>query len=106
MLASVLAEGTTIIDNPAKEPHIVDVANFLNSCGADIRGAGTDSIKINGVKELKNTCTYSIVARSKSKTGTFMLAAVATRGDILIKNCITKHLEALTAKIIENGSTC
>ena len=99
MLASVLAEGTTIIDNPAKEPHIVDVANFLNSCGADIRGAGTDSIKINGVKELKNTCTYSIVP-DQIEAGTFMLAAVATRGNILVKNCITKHLEALTAKII------
>lgn len=103
MLASVLAEGTTIIDNPAKEPHIVDVANFLNSCGADIRGAGTDSIKINGVKELKNTCTYSIVP-DQIEAGTFMLAAVATRGDILVKNCITKHLEALTAKIIEMGA--
>ena len=78
MLASVLAEGTTIIDNAAKEPHIVDVANFLNSCGADIRGAGTDSIKINGVKELKNTCTYSIVP-DQIEAGTFMLAAVATR---------------------------
>ena len=71
--------------------------------GADIRGAGTDSIKINGVKELKNTCTYSIVP-DQIEAGTFMLAAVATRGDILVKNCITKHLEALTAKIIEMGA--
>ena len=102
MLASVLAEGTTIIDNPAKEPHIVDVANFLNSCGADIRGAGTDSIKINGVKELKNTCTYSIVP-DQIEAGTFMLAAVATRGDILIKNCISEHLDCITAKILEIG---
>ena len=103
MLASVLAEGTTIIDNPAKEPHIVDVANFLNSIGADIRGAGTDSIKINGVKTLKNSCTYSIVP-DQIEAGTFMLAAVATKGDITVKNCISKHLESLTAKIIEMGA--
>ena len=102
MFAAVKAEGTTIIDNPAKEPHIVDVANFLNSCGADIRGAGTDSIKINGVKELKNTCTYSIVP-DQIEAGTFMLAAIASKGDLLIKNCITKHLEPLTAKIVEIG---
>ncbi len=103
MLASVLAEGTTIIDNPAKEPHIVDVANFLNSVGADIRGAGTDSIKINGVKELKKEGTYSIVP-DQIEAGTFMLSAVASKGDITIKNCITKHLESLTAKIVEMGA--
>lgn len=102
MLASVLAEGTTTIDNAAKEPHIVDVANFLNTMGADIRGAGTDMIKINGVKELKGNATYSIVP-DQIEAGTFMLAAMASRGDILIKNCITKHLESLTAKIIEMG---
>ena len=102
MLASVLAEGTTIIDNAAKEPHIVDVANFLNTMGADIRGAGTDMIKINGVKELKGNATYSIVP-DQIEAGTFMLAAVASHGDILIKNCITKHLEPLTAKILEMG---
>ena len=102
MLASVLAEGTTTIDNAAKEPHIVDVANFLNTMGADIRGAGTDMIKINGVKELKGNATYSIVP-DQIEAGTFMLAAVASRGDILIKNCITKHLESLTAKILEIG---
>ena len=102
MLASVLAEGTTIIDNAAKEPHIVDVANFLNTMGADIRGAGTDVIKINGVPELKGGATYSVVP-DQIEAGTFMLAAVASRGDILIKNCITKHLECLTAKIIEIG---
>jgi UDP-N-acetylglucosamine 1-carboxyvinyltransferase len=102
MLASVLAEGTTIIDNAAKEPHIVDVANFLNTMGADIRGAGTDMIKINGVKSLKGNATYSIVP-DQIEAGTFMLAAVASRGDILIKNCITKHLESITAKIIEIG---
>lgn len=84
MLASVLAEGTTTIDNAAKEPHIVDVANFLNSMGADIRGAGTDVIKINGVKELSKEGTYSVVP-DQIETGTFMLAAVASKGDILIK---------------------
>lgn len=103
ILASVLAEGTTTIDNAAKEPHIVDVANFLNTMGADIRGAGTDMIKINGVKELKGNATYSIVP-DQIEAGTFMLAAVASRGDILIKNCITKHLEPLTAKILEMGA--
>ncbi len=102
MLASVLAEGTTIIDNAAKEPHVVDVANFLNTMGADIRGAGTDVIKINGVPELKGGATYSIVP-DQIEAGTFMLAAVASQGDILIKNCISKHLECLTAKIIEIG---
>ena len=102
MLAAVLAEGTTIIDNAAKEPHIVDVANFLNTMGADIRGAGTDVIKINGVKELKGNGSYSVVP-DQIEAGTFMLAAVASQGDILIKNCITKHLEAITAKICEVG---
>ena len=102
MLASVLAEGTTIIDNAAKEPHIVDVANFLNTMGADIRGAGTDVIKINGVKELKGNATYSVVP-DQIEAGTFMLAAVASRGDITIKNCITKHLEPVIAKVIEVG---
>ena len=93
MLASVLAEGTTIIDNAAREPHIVDVANFLNTMGADIRGA---------VKKLHGDNTYSIVP-DQIEAGTFMLAAVASQGDILIKNCITKHLESLTAKILEIG---
>ena len=102
MLASVLAKGTTTIDNAAKEPHIVDVANFLNTMGADIRGAGTDVIKINGVEKLTGNSTYSVVP-DQIEAGTFMLAAVASRGDILIKNCITKHLESLTAKIIEIG---
>ena len=102
MLAAVLAEGTTIIDNAAKEPHIVDVANFLNTMGADIRGAGTDVIKINGVKKLSGNNTYSIVP-DQIETGTFMLAAVASKGDVLIKNCISKHMESLTAKIIEMG---
>ena len=102
MLSSVLAEGVTIIDNAAKEPHIVDVANFLNTMGADIRGAGTDIIKVNGVKELKGNATYSVVP-DQIEAGTFMLAAVASRGDVTIKNCITKHLESITAKILEIG---
>ena len=102
MLSAVLAEGTTTIDNAAKEPHIVDVANFLNTMGADIRGAGTDMIKINGVKSLKGNATYSIVP-DQIEAGTFMLAAVASHGDITIKNCITKHLESITAKILEIG---
>ena len=102
ILASVLAKGTTTIDNAAKEPHIVDVANFLNTMGADIRGAGTDVIKINGVEKLHGNATYSVVP-DQIEAGTFMLAAVASQGDILIKNCITKHLEPLTAKIVEIG---
>lgn len=102
MLSAVLAEGTTIIDNAAKEPHIVDVANFLNTMGADIRGAGTDVIKINGVEKLAGNSTYSVVP-DQIETGTFMLAAVASQGDILIKNCISKHMECVTAKIIEVG---
>ena len=102
MLASVLAEGTTTIDNAAKEPHIVDIANFLNTMGADIRGAGTDVIKINGVKSLTGGKSYSVVP-DQIEAGTFMLAAVASQGDITIKNCITKHLECITAKILEIG---
>ena len=102
MLSAVLAKGTTIIDNAAKEPHIVDVANFLNTMGADIRGAGTDVIKINGVPELTGGTTYSVVP-DQIEAGTFMLAAVATKGDIIIKNCISKHLESITAKVIEVG---
>ena len=104
MLAAVLAEGTTIIDNAAKEPHIVDVANFLNTLGADIRGAGTDTIKVIGQKELKGNATYSVVP-DQIEAGTFMVAAVASKGDILLKNCITKHLESITAKIIEVGGS-
>ena len=102
MLAAVLAEGTTVIDNAAKEPHIVDVANFLNTMGADIRGAGTDIIKINGVKELKGNATYSVVP-DQIEAGTFMLAAIASKGDITIRNCITKHLESIIAKVVEIG---
>ena len=102
MLASVLAEGTTTIDNAAKEPHIVDLANFLNTMGADIRGAGTDVIKVNGVKELKGNASYSIVP-DQIEAGTFMIAAIASKGDVTIHNCITKHLEPVTAKILEMG---
>ena len=103
MLASVLATGTTVIENPAKEPHIVDVANFLNTMGADIRGAGTDSIKINGVEKLHGNCSYSVVP-DQIEAGTFMLAAVATQGDITLKNCVPEHLDCITAKIIEMGA--
>ena len=102
MLAAVLAKGTTIIDNAAKEPHIVDVANFLNTMGADIRGAGTDTIKIIGKKKLKGNANYSVVP-DQIEAGTFMVAAVASKGDIILKNCITKHLECITAKILEVG---
>lgn len=102
MLSAVFAKGTTTIDNAAKEPHIVDVANFLNTMGADIRGAGTDIIKINGVESLKGGATYSVVP-DQIEAGTFMLAAIASKGDIILKNCISEHLDCLTAKIIEMG---
>ena len=103
ILASVLAKGTTIIENVAKEPHIVDIANFLNTMGADIRGAGTDTIKVRGVEKLSGNATYSVVP-DQIEAGTFMLAAVATKGDITIKNCIPEHLDCLTAKILEMGA--
>lgn len=102
ILASVLAKGTTTIKNAAKEPHVVDVANFLNSAGADIRGAGTDVIEINGVSSLQSNITYSIVP-DQIEAGTFMIAAIATGGDIIIKNCIPEHLDCVTAKILEVG---
>ncbi len=101
MLAAVLAEGQTIMENCAKEPHIVDVANFLNSMGANIKGAGTDVIRIRGVESLHGS-TYSIIP-DQIEAGTFMLAAAATRGDVLIRNVIPKHLEAISAKLIEIG---
>ena len=101
MLAAVMAEGQTIIENAAKEPHVVDVANFLNCMGANIKGAGTDVIRIRGVETLHST-TYSIVP-DMIEAGTYMFAAAATRGDILIKNVIPKHLEAITAKLEEIG---
>jgi len=102
MLSAVLANGTTTIENAAKEPHIVDVANFLNTMGANIRGAGTDVIKINGVKSLSGNTTYSVVP-DQIEAGTFMLAAIATKGDLLIKNCVKEHLDCIIAKILEMG---
>ena len=104
MLAAVLAKGTTILENVAKEPHIVDLANFLNSLGANIKGAGTDSIKIKGVDSLFQKSSYSIIP-DQIEAGTFMMAAAATRGDVLIENCIPKHLEPITAKLREAGAT-
>ncbi|MDY5577909.1 MAG: UDP-N-acetylglucosamine 1-carboxyvinyltransferase [Lachnospiraceae bacterium] len=101
MLAAALAEGNTIIENAAKEPHIVDVANMLNSMGANIKGAGTDVIRIKGVEKLHGT-EYSVIP-DQIEAGTFMFAAAATRGNILVKNVIPKHLEALTAKLYEVG---
>ena len=103
ILASVKAKGRTIIENAAKEPHIVDLANFLNSMGADIRGAGTDVIKIKGVDYLKGI-TYSIIP-DQIEAGTYMVAAAATKGNVLIKNVIPKHLESITAKLRKIGVT-
>lgn len=103
MLAAVRARGLTIIENAAKEPHIVDLANFLNSMGADVRGAGTDVIKIRGVEELHG-CTYSVIP-DQIEAGTYMVAAAATHGDVLIKNVIPKHLESISAKLVEMGVT-
>ncbi|WP_294354033.1 UDP-N-acetylglucosamine 1-carboxyvinyltransferase [uncultured Clostridium sp.] len=102
MIAATLAEGVTTLENVAKEPHVVDVANFLNSMGADIKGAGTDVIRIKGVKELKG-CAYSVIP-DQIEAGTFMIAAAATRGDVTIKNVIPKHLESITAKLREMGA--
>lgn len=101
MLAAVKARGLTIIENAAKEPHIVDLANFLNTMGADIRGAGTDVIKIRGVERLHG-CEYSIIP-DQIEAGTYMVAAAATHGNVLIKNVIPKHLESITAKLVECG---
>ena len=101
MIAATLAEGVTTLENVAKEPHVVDVANFLNTMGADIKGAGTDIIRIRGVKELRG-CSYSVIP-DQIEAGTFMISAAATRGDITIKNVIPKHLESITAKLIEMG---
>ncbi len=103
MLAAVRAKGTTVIENAAKEPHIVDLANFLNSMGADIRGAGTDVIKIYGCSYLRGT-TYSIIP-DQIEAGTYMVAAAATCGDVLVKNVIPKHLESISAKLEEMGVT-
>ncbi|MDD7520956.1 MAG: UDP-N-acetylglucosamine 1-carboxyvinyltransferase [Lachnoclostridium sp.] len=101
MLAASMAKGKTIIENAAKEPHIVDVANFLNSMGANIKGAGTDVIRIKGVEKLHKS-EYSIIP-DQIEAGTFMIAAAATKGDVLIKNVIPKHLDAISAKLVEIG---
>ena len=101
MMAAVLAEGQTIIENAAKEPHVVDLANFLNSMGANIKGAGTDVIRIKGVPALHGT-EYTIIP-DQIEAGTFMFAAAATKGDVTVKNVIPKHFESITAKLIEMG---
>ena len=101
MMAAALTIGKTVLENAAKEPHIVDLANFLNSMGADIKGAGTDIIRINGVESLHGT-EYSIIP-DQIEAGTFMCAAAITRGDILVKNLIPKHMEAISAKLLEMG---
>lgn len=103
MMAAAMAEGKSIIENAAKEPHIVDVANFLNSMGANIKGAGTDVIRVQGVEKLHGT-EYSIIP-DQIEAGTFMCMAAATKGDVVIKNVIPKHLEAISAKLIEIGAT-
>ncbi|MCB2290370.1 UDP-N-acetylglucosamine 1-carboxyvinyltransferase [Clostridium sp. CS001] len=102
MTAATLAEGTTILENAAKEPHVVDVANFLNSMGANIKGAGTDVIRIIGVKELAG-CSYSVIP-DQIEAGTFMIAAAACGGEVTINNVIPKHLESISAKLIEMGA--
>ena len=102
MIAATMAEGTTVLENVAKEPHVVDVANFLNSMGADIKGAGTDVIRIKGVNELVG-CNYSVIP-DQIEAGTFMIAAAATKGDVTITNIIPQHLESISAKLIEMGA--
>ncbi len=101
MLAAVLAEGTTVIESAAREPHVVDLANFLNACGAQIRGAGTDTIRIKGVSALHGG-TYAIIP-DQIEAGTFMIAAAATRGDVTLHNVIPRHLEIIGSKLIEAG---
>lgn len=102
MIAATMAKGTTILENVAKEPHVVDVANFLNTMGADIKGAGTDVIRIKGVDFLTG-CNYSVIP-DQIEAGTFMIAAAATKGDVTITNVIPKHLESISAKLIEIGA--
>lgn len=101
MIAAVLASGTTVIENAAREPHIVDLANFFNTCGADITGAGTSTVKINGVKSLHG-CTYSLLP-DMIEAGTFMVAAAAAGGQVNVRNVIPKHVETVTAKLCEMG---
>jgi UDP-N-acetylglucosamine 1-carboxyvinyltransferase len=103
MLAAVMADGLTVLENVAKEPHIVDVANFLNTMGADVRGAGTDVIKIRGVKKMHG-CTYSIIP-DQIEAGSYMVCAAITGGNILVKNVIPKHLEPITSKLEKAGAT-
>ena len=103
MLAAVAAEGQTIIANAAKEPHVVDVANFLNMMGANVKGAGTDVIRIQGGRRLHG-CTYAVIP-DQIEAGTFMIAAAATRGDVIFNNVIPTHLEAISAKLMECGVT-
>ena len=101
MIAAAVAEGTTVLENVAREPHVVDVANFLNTMGANIKGAGTDVIIIKGVPTLKG-CTYSVIP-DQIEAATFMIAAAACGGEVTIKNVIPKHLESITAKLVEMG---
>lgn len=103
MLAAVRAEGTTIIENAAKEPHIVDVASFLNAAGANIKGAGTDVIRIKGVEKLNSGFSHTIIP-DMVEAGTFMIAAAATKGDVTVRNVIPTHMESLTAKLTEIGA--
>lgn len=103
MLAAVMAKGTTVLENVAKEPHIVDVANFLNTMGADVRGAGTDVIKIRGVSSMHGA-EYTVIP-DQIEAGTFMVAAAATKGNVLIKNVIPEHLESITSKLRAIGAT-
>ena len=103
MLAATLSSGTTIIENVAKEPHVVDIANFLNSMGANIKGAGTDIIRIKGVKKLHG-CNYTIIP-DQIEAGTYMILSAITKGDITIKNIIPKHLESISAKLCDMGAT-
>jgi UDP-N-acetylglucosamine 1-carboxyvinyltransferase len=102
MIAATLAEGTTILENVAREPHVVDVANFLNSMGANIKGAGTDVIRVVGVKELKG-CDYSVIP-DQIEAGTYMIAAAACGGEVRLNNVIPKHLESISAKLLEMGA--
>lgn len=102
MLAACLADGITVIENAAREPHIVDMANFLNAMGANIKGAGTNTVKIKGVREMRGG-SYQIIP-DQIEAGTFMIAAAATGGDVTVKNIIPKHMESLTAKLIEVGA--
>ena len=103
MMAAALADGTTVIENAAKEPHIVDLANFLNSKGCRVKGAGTDVIRIRGVQRLQSRRPYAVIP-DQIETGTLMIAAAATHGDVTICGCIPTHMEALTAKLLEMGA--